>query len=339
MPPVIVVGGGLAGVACARRLQDAGQPVLILERGHRLGGRMSARTERIAGELAGSAAGQRHSVDLGAPYFTVRDPGFADVVAGWQRAGRARKWTDTFAVSGPSGPTGVSTGPQRWAAALGLRDLIEALAEGLDVRLEHEVRRVESGDSLMVDGLMVDGEPAAAVVLAMPDPQAARLVPLELGRALGVLDRAWSPVLSVSAAWPRRCWPEFDGMFVADSEVLSWVADSGRSHGDGAPVLVAHSTAAFAERFLDDGPAAVVPILAELPLVLGLPGGLPAPDWARAHRWRFASAEDTHSEPFVLTEQLVGVCGDGWGPQSRVEQAWTSGNGLAEVLLNRLAVP
>jgi len=325
--PVIVVGGGIAGVACARRLHDAGVPVRLLERAHRLGGRMASRTEEVADSP--------HVVDIGAPYFTVRDPGFAAVVDGWEAAGLVRPWTDTFTRSGPAGETGPVSGPTRWASTGGLRATVEALAAGLDVRLETTVSEV-------TENLIVDGENAAAVVLAMPDPQAARLLPARVAQELGVATGESTPVLTVWAAWPHRWWQSFDGIFVADSSVLTWLADSGRARADGAAVLVAHTTGAFAAEHLDDPLSAVPRVMDELRHVVGgFHGSVPPPLWEKVHRWSLASARRPHPEPFTLTEgpHPIAVCGDGWGPRSRVEQAWSSGDGLARELVGRLAVP
>jgi renalase len=357
--PVIVIGGGISGVACARRLHDAGRRVRLLDRGRRLGGRMASRTEHVNGRA--------HAVDIGAPYFTVRDPRFEAVVAGLESAGLARRWTDAFALAGPNGRTGDTTGPQRWSSTRGLRALVEALADGsglerarlgggpeveqpnlagLDVHLEVEVTRVEYDAATGVP--LVDGEPAAAVVLAMPDPQAARLVPADLAERLGVRGRDWSPVFAAWAAWPHRWWLAFDGIFVAESAVLSWVADSGRSRGDDAAVLVAHTTPEFTERHLGgsaerrpggsfDSASILEAVLAELRHVVG--GPVPPPEWGRVHRWSLASARETHPDPFLLlADGRIGVCGDAWGPLSRIEQAWSSGDGLAGELIRRLTV-
>lgn len=45
--PVVIVGAGIAGLVCARRLHQAGVPVLVLEAGDRAGGRV--RTDEIDG--------------------------------------------------------------------------------------------------------------------------------------------------------------------------------------------------------------------------------------------------------------------------------------------------
>lgn len=48
-PPILVVGAGLAGLACAIRLHDAGRKVLVLEASDRVGGRV--RTDEVEGFL------------------------------------------------------------------------------------------------------------------------------------------------------------------------------------------------------------------------------------------------------------------------------------------------
>ena len=73
---VVVVGAGIAGIACARELAVAGVEVRVLERARVVGGRMASR------HLHG------RPVDLGAAYFTASDPTFTALAEGWQRIAR-----------------------------------------------------------------------------------------------------------------------------------------------------------------------------------------------------------------------------------------------------------
>ncbi|MEI4273013.1 NAD(P)-binding protein [Klenkia sp. LSe6-5] len=305
-----VIGAGIAGVAAARALHDAGRPVRVLDRGRRPGGRMSGR------ELHGRV------VDLGASYLTAAEgSAFAGVVADWLERGLAREWTDTFAVAGPDGLTDRKAGPMRYGAAGGLRSLVVDLARDLDLVTGHAVQQVTAGPT-------VDGEPADAVVLALPDPQARRL--LEAGCPVEqVLDpRGWQATLSVVLGWAHRRWDaDLHGVFVHDHPVLEWVADDGARRGDGAPVLVAHTTPAFAAGHLAEPGAAGPGVAAAVCALLDLP----EPDWHHVHRWTFAKPADPRGEPFHLLDG-VGLCGDGWSAPSKVESAWTSGHLLGQQL-------
>ena len=100
---VVVVGAGIAGVACAVELARAGVPVQVRERGHVCGGRMASK--RFEGRPA----------DIGAAYFTASDPDFAAVVEQWRAAGLVREWTDTFQSYDAEGRHDVP-GPMRYAA-------------------------------------------------------------------------------------------------------------------------------------------------------------------------------------------------------------------------------
>jgi len=309
---VVVIGAGLAGVACAVELVAAGVDVRVVERAHTVGGRMASK--RIDGR----------PVDLGAAYFTVRDPEFAQVVDRWQAAGLARPWTSELAVLG-DGERGRAPGPVRWAAAGGLRSLVAALAEGLPVELEREVKRVGPGPT-------VDGEPADAVVLAMPDPQARRLLDDRAPAAALVDGREWRSVITVAAGWPQREWPPMSAAFVNDHPLLSLVADDGDRRGDGAPVLVAHTTDELARRCDARPDDAVAPVLDALRRLLGLRSD---PLWTHAHRWRYASPPEDRDAPFHLGDDGVALAGDGWG-SPKVETAWRSGTELGRTLGERL---
>ena len=303
---VAVVGAGLSGVACVTALRERGLAVDLFERGRAPGGRMASPTLH----------GRR--VDVGAAYFTVKDPAFSAVADGWIARGLAHPWTDTFdVVSADERDT--STGPVRFATSGGLRSLVRDLLAD-DIRLEAQI------DS-------VDDLPHDAVVLAMPDPQAARLAP----DACDWVE--YEPVIAVAAGWSRQCWPITDAAFVNGDPDVSFVADDGARRGDGAAVLVAHSTAARAGKHLDRPEDAVEPVLAALRRLLDVSA---EPVWTHVHRWTFAKPTGTHGEAeyaLIARQRLLGICGDAWCPTGapRVESAWLSGRRLGAAIADALS--
>ncbi|MFG3679524.1 NAD(P)/FAD-dependent oxidoreductase [Micromonospora chalcea] len=312
---VVVVGAGIAGVACATELARAGIPVRLRERARVTGGRMASK--RFDGRLA----------DLGAAYFTVDDPDFADVVDRWRAAGLAREWTDTLVAYGPRGREQVS-GPMRWAAPRGLRSLVEHLAGDLPVTHNRLVMSVEPGPR-------VDGAGAEAVVLAMPGPQAALLLDPALAEATrAVAAQRWSSALSGVLHFPARRWADFRGAFVNDHPVLSLVCDDGDRRGDGAPVLVAHTTAGFAAGHLLQPTGAREAVEQAVRDLLGLPE--PALS-THVHRWTYATpAARADGATFHLDHDGIGLAGDAFG-RPRVQTAWRSGRDLGRALAARLA--
>jgi renalase len=313
---VVVVGGGISGVACARALAVAGTPARVLERAHRVGGRMSSKpVPADAGRV----------VDLGAAYFTVRDEEFAAVAESWRQRGFAVPWTDTLASREPDGSWSSKAGPERWCAPGGLRTLVDDLARDLRISYGHTVTAVGPGPT-------VDGRAARAVVLAMPDPQAASLLDPALRAASVVADRAGAPVISVALGYGHRSWEHLSAAFVNGHPDVDLIADDGDRRGDLAPVLVAHSTAERARRHLDDPDAAIAPVVAAVTELLGLSD---APAWTHAHRWSYASPAEPHDGEFSLDDDRVGLCGDGWG-SPKVETAWRSGTLLGRSIADRL---
>ncbi len=321
---IIVVGGGIAGVACARVLSQGGADARVLDRGRRLGGRLGERDYDLGGD-------RNRPVDTGGSYFTVSDSDFAAAVEDWQRRGLARPWTDTFTVHSADGER-TSSGPTRWAAPTGLRSLVDDLAAGVEIRSGVAVDQVDRDDRSLVVRSGQDEQRADAVVLAMPDPQARRLLGSGLKDEAQHFGLEFEPVLALTTIWPERTWPDRDGLFVNDDEVLSWVADDGLRRGDRAPVLVAHSTPDFARPRLDGPSAAAAPMVDRLRAVVGIDAGL-SPDVAAVQRWSFARPEQPRDRPFLLTASGLGACGDGWAAKPSVEAAFVSGTRLGRALL------
>jgi predicted NAD/FAD-dependent oxidoreductase len=137
----VVVGAGIAGLACARELVNAGVPAKVVEQKDIVGGRLAS--ERIDGRW----------VDTGAAYITADDPGFLGRLQTWRIDGLAHPWADT--LRGQQGPA-----TTRWAAPGGLNSLAKDLARGIDVTLGTAITELPD---------------AEAVVLAMPGPQARKI--------------------------------------------------------------------------------------------------------------------------------------------------------------------
>lgn len=290
---VVVIGAGVAGLACAGALQDAGVAVRVLERSAAPGG-------RLGGDVL-----HGRPVDLGAAYFTVSDPGFAALVSRWRDDGLIHPWIGDFQVYGESPHPAGAAPPVRWAASGGLASLAVNLAAGLNVTCGVAVK-----DLTVLDG---------TVVLAMPAPQAALLLPAVSALA-GAQD--WQPSLAVALRYRRRCWKPLTGAFVNDHPLLTTLCDDGSRRGDGAAVLVAHTTPRFA---IESAAADVEAAVREL---LDLPE---AAVTVAARRWPAARPTQPSDSAFAQVEGVY-LAGDGFG-RPRVEGAWQSGRAVAAAIV------
>lgn len=318
MADVAVVGGGISGIACAAALADAGLTVDVFDRGHRLGGRLATQTLRDTGTPCDGRV-----VDVGAAYFTVDDVGFGEVVGDWIDRGMVRPWTDTFHLADGSAVLGTKTGPMRYAAPRGLRSLVEDLASELPSDLV-EIRHPTDVTELhrTPDGVRVADRDYRAVALCGPDPQMASLAPASDAPL-------WEPVIALTAIYAERTW-DFDGAFVNDDPVLSFIADDGSRRGDEAPVLVAHSTPVLAAGHLAEPITAAPAMLAVLRNLSGS-----APEWFTAKRWTYARPAHARPEAYSF-DGVIGRAGDGWNREPRTQSAWVSGDSLGRAMGERL---
>ena len=101
---VAVVGAGMAGVAAARTLLQAGHRVTLIEKSRGFGGRMATRRTEFGG------------FDHGAQYFTVRDKRFETALRS-NATSVVRPWSaSTVRVLDEFGHV-LASAPGRWALA------------------------------------------------------------------------------------------------------------------------------------------------------------------------------------------------------------------------------
>lgn len=309
---IIIIGAGMAGLACARRLVRAGHRPLVLDKGRGIGGRMA--TRRVALDVA------EISFDHGAQYLTARDPGFA---ADLHDLGAAcARWDD-------------GTASPRLVGMPGMSGLPRAMAIGLDVRLGAQVTAVRATPG----GWQLDNGAACIstrhLVMTVPAPQAAALLgdghPLQR-RIAGV---AMAPCLTLMAAFPVGALPPFRSR-AADDHPLAWIAqDSSKPGRDGTlATWVAQASIAWSEQHLEDTAQTIadrmLPMLAE---VIGV-----APQsalYAAAHRWRYARTIVPLGEPFLCNDDGTLHVGGDWCVGARVEAAWASGTAIADAIIEQ----
>lgn len=327
MPQVTIVGAGLSGLACARRLGQAGLRVTVLEKSRGVGGRMATRR-----------AGDSLRFDHGAQYFTVRDPQFGEFVDDLIQRGIVARWEGAIVVLDQGRTERKQSATERHVAVPGMNAICKHLAEGLTVVPRQEVALARrAGESWRLEdrdgGTLAESE---WLVVSAPAPQAARLLeaspPLRKQAAATPMQGCWA----VMAAFTERLDVAWDGAFVHHSE-LSWVArDSSKPGRDaGRETWVLHGSAEWSEPRLDESPEAILPQLLEA-FGDALGQRLPAPEHAAAHRWRYAIPPDPLEQACLLdAERQAGACGD-WCGGPRVEGAYLSGVTLAEEILAQL---
>ena len=319
---VAVIGSGIAGLACAERLAEAGATVHVFDKARGPGGRLSTRR---SGDW---------QADIGAQYFTARDPGFREAVSGWEQAGVVAPW-DASAVRLEAGTAErVEDGQARWVGVPRMSAVTRHIADAVGVEFGRRIGAIEAVDG----GWQLRSEqgetwgPFDAVAVAIPAPQAAvlleRAVP-SLAAEAGAVPMAgcWAAVLAVDAV--EMPW---EAAFVIDHP-LRWVAhDGGKSGRDGSATWVAHAGPDWSEARMEQTAEATLPEL--VALFVDATGTTGEVRGLLAHKWRYSQSPQALASGCLFDPQArIGACGD-WCGGHRVEAAWLSGRELAGRMLD-----
>lgn len=298
-PRVAVIGAGIAGLSCARVLQEAGVSVVVFEKSRSLGGRCA--TRRWEG----------HVVDHGAQYFTVRSQGFRAVLDAVCPGDLDQIRAAFLDANGSEIP---AESP-RWFHRMGNNRLGKALLGGLPIRMETPVDSVVDRRGAWFLG----EERFDAVVSTAPWPQTARL----LGVATG---EDYAPCLTAFFSYAGAWAGNSQSVYARLDRVgeLAWSACENHKPDrvfPGQTVFVAQASPLWSSEFFEAPPEQWA---ARLQGALEKKWALPAERRLASftHRWRFARLIERPALP-ALPEGFF-VSGDVC-LESRVESAWLSG--------------
>jgi renalase len=334
---VIIIGAGVAGLACGQVAAAAGKKVRVLERSRGVGGRCA--TRRIDGQ----------SVDHGLVFLHGQSPEFLaalrEVPGPWREG-----WPTAIQGSGtPCQPVAFAPGSYRLAHARGNSAPAKHWASELDVELETRAVGLE----LREDGIAVlatqQDRPITFVgrdvVLAMAGPQGLALLasqglPARVETARALLSMMPSvPCATVIALYPADVpRPAWDVWYPENSSALLLLAhDSAKRESPAQLALVLQARPAWSSACLSHCPDSWAPRLLEEAAKLLGPWAARPTTW-QGHMWRHARTSTACELAAPLVADLggarrLGIAGELFNPGGGVQAAWQSGRRLAYHLL------
>jgi hypothetical protein len=329
----LIVGAGLCGLLAAHTLATQGRRVLVVDKGHSVGGRLA--TRRIGPGLA----------DHGAQFFTVRDPAFQRWVDAWLADGLVYPWSHGWSDGSLS--TAPPDGYPRYAVRGGMNQLAKTLAAAataagasinVNTRLV-EITPTQAGWRAVADGGQL--YQATTLVLTAPVPQSLAL--LAAGATpLAAADRAALEAITYAPCLCGLFWvagavalPE-PGALQRPEADITWIADNQRKGiSPHARLLTVHGGPTFSQRHYSAPEAEVLTMLQAA--VTPYFGADPVIHEAQLKRWRYAAPLAIHPARYLAAADLPPLYfgGDAFGGP-RVEGAARSGLAIGAALAQTL---
>ncbi|MEG5174942.1 FAD-dependent oxidoreductase [Microcoleus sp. B3-D7] len=292
---VAVIGAGMAGLSCAQRLRQAGYSVAVVEKSRGAGGRVA--TRRVQGTRA----------DHGARYLEPQGDAVQGLIEALVDRDILKLWTDTVWEFRQGELSAIPN--SCYVAPAGMNAVGKYLLEGLEIWFGRRVQAISTRDNQMWqlslevtdDNLQTPQELIAkAVVVAIPSPQALMFLDAEIGLQYDFLDKLrsveYDPCITVMAGYSVAKQqdliylnPQWKSVSFPDNSDLAWVGlDSSKRLDPQQPLFVVHSSAIFAERYLEAADLETVgqELLSRASEYL-IPW-LKEPEWLQVHRWRYA---------------------------------------------------
>ncbi|MEM7462008.1 MAG: FAD-dependent oxidoreductase [Pseudomonadota bacterium] len=304
-----IIGAGIAGLACASKLKTAGYNPIVFDKGRGVGGRVA--TRRTSSGL---------QFDHGAQYVTAKSEKFDRILRDAEQHGYVGTWS-------------LDAG-NRQVGLPGMNGLAKHLASGLEIHLNSQVsslRETVNGYEIKTGYQVHRFE---MIVVTVPAPQALALIGSEHSLSAELAGVEMQPCLTLMAAFNQ----ESQESFTARRDVgdpIAWIAlDSSKPGRTTEHCWVAQASPEWSTKFLEEDLERIsermLPMLCDR---IGITKS--AAVHSVAHRWRYSVVSSPLGKPFVKNNAGTLFLGGDWCLDARVEAAWTSGNAIADDILDR----
>lgn len=325
-----IVGGGIAGLTCAKVLAMHGHSAQVFDKARALGGRTTTRRR------------DGLQFDLGAQCFSVKDPEFKQFIDACVQDKVVNTWPAQVVSLNTQTKIEQEIPNDLLIGIPGMDALCAYLAKSSKVTLSTKITGIEQADGQtgwFLQGIPYGQDntetfgPFAKVVIALPAPQAAALLsnhqPLAQLASSVAMAPAWTVMLALSDDSPVS----FDAAMTSPG-MLAWVSRDTKkeSRPKDTERWVAHATTTWAAANQDADPDWVKDQMVEaLCDVLDVPTTLV--NHADVHRWLYARAPKPLGQAYILdADKGIGLCGD-WCLGEQVEAAFLSGLKLADAMI------
>lgn len=327
---VAVIGAGMAGLACAKKLGESFFDVTVYEKNPDLGGRV------FTGEI------NDRQFDQGTQYFLIRYKEFQTQLTEWLAEGRARLWDVAYGCLKKGFVERVEIPSPVYVGTPSMKELTRHLADRSVVLPGEQVAQpVKQGDKWRLHNtrghFLGDFD---YVIVSVPAPDA---IPL-LGCSLVLKERIGSVEMSprwvLFLGFDASLALGYDVLEFADLDIELSVCDSRKPQRNlttGEENWVIHATETWSRTHFDDEADEVEKHLTQvfLDAVSQVPGYAKQKlELARAQRWDHARVVKSVGEHCLFDcDAGIGACGD-WCLGGHLSAAWMSGTSMANRLID-----
>ncbi|MEC7985331.1 MAG: FAD-dependent oxidoreductase [Myxococcota bacterium] len=318
---VAIIGSGMAGLTCARILQEHGFQVELYDKARQVGGRIATRSSR---------KDALWRFDHGLPFFSTQDPHFRLRLLAWENCGVLQKWEGKVGLWEEGN---ISLSEEERFVAID-QNVSLPLHLQRDLKIHTQKRIVQIKYSAQKWSLQTETErfdDYDYLLIAIPPKQAKALLPTRLH--FPSIHMEFHPQHALMLRTEADIALPWDAIKLPRHSTFSWLAkESSKPGRPDAFQWILHTQPSWSEAVLERTPEDLVPELVHaLQRLLNQKINVLQ---HQIHRWRYSRVKDPDtSGSWFLAEQNIGMCGD-WLHGGRADGAYLSGTHLAAEVLH-----